>query len=285
MRAIFVPATIALLILVSPAEARKHKRGPSVSPSKITRLQTNIASLSDETRLLRRELSALRLVLQKGEVAAAAPEVSKRIDQPASPASATLTPSNAPVAFDRMVRVMPATCTERGQFLDRRPTHRHAGIDCGGERGSNIVASIGGRVLPAPGGDRGYGPIVRVILGDDGIVYRYGHMQTVMANPGDRVETGQQIGTMGVKGGFAHLHLETIAGAVFRRHPYGPHGIDPNALLGLARGDRMASGSPVQGANGVILASAGREVDRTKVRPHRAVRRDHAPRVRRIAGV
>lgn len=147
------------------------------------------------------------------------------------------------------VHVFPANAVQRGQFNDRRRTHRHAGIDLGGAWGSPIVASFAGLVIPSPGRDRGYGPHVVMIKGDDGIVYRYAHLASKSVKIGQHVAAGQTIGTMGKVGprGFPHLHFEMIPVAEYRRRPYGVHSLDPNNYLGGGRGHRMVAGVPMVG--------------------------------------
>lgn len=171
-------------------------------------------------------------------------------------------------------RVFPCTCTQRGQWNDRRPTHRHAGIDMGGREGSPIVAAIGGVVLPKPGGDRGYGPLVAVIRGRDNVVYRYAHMRKLLVHEGQKVETGQQIGTMGARGahGFVHLHFEAIPISEYRHRPYGLHSLDPNKLLGGERGAHMAAGEAMKGGDAVVVASiteSGKSKPRKRTRTAR----------------
>lgn len=157
-----------------------------------------------------------------------------------------------------LVPVMPATAIQRGQWNDKRKRRRHAGIDLGGVWGSEIVASFAGVVLPAPGRDRGYGPRVLVIKGDDGIVYRYAHLATVDVETGQNVLTGQRIGTMGKVGrkGFPHLHFEMMRYAEYRRRPYGVHKLDPNDYLGGGRGTRMVAGDLMQGQAATQYAAA-----------------------------
>lgn len=180
---------------------------------------------------------------------------------PVGPSSEGALPNAPPVipAPDRRARLFPATAVQRGQFRERRRTHKHAGLDLAGECGSPIVASYAGVTLPAPGGDRGYGPLVRVVLGDDRNVYRYAHMMTTTIKPGQRVATGETIGAMGKAGGRCHLHYEIIPFAEYRRNPYGVHTLDPNTLLGGRRGSTMTAGVPM--TLGALVASASKDVE------------------------
>lgn len=271
-----ISAALMLVVFTSSADARRHSAKPTLSALEIVKLKRELADTRNDIRSVL-DLLRTRPPAVAGAFASA-PVPFIEIKPPIVLAS--LSPADMkvePQGNDRATRVFPATCTQRGQFRDRRRTHLHAGIDCAGERGSPIVASIGGRVLRAPGGDRGYGPIVRVILGDDGVVYRYTHMGTVLVKPGDRVETGQQLGTMGVAGRLPHLHFETIPHSVYRRHAYGAHGIDPNVLLGQRRGARMLAGDAMPAIEGIMLASTDPVADRTRIKKRHA-RRDHARR-------
>lgn len=176
-------------------------------------------------------------------------------------------------------RVFPATAIQRGQALDRRRTHRHAGVDLAGECGSPIVASMAGVVLRAPGRDKGYGPMVRVVRGDDGLVYRYAHLAMASADPGQRVATAEQIGTMGrLNGGRCHLHFEIIPGPEYDRRPYGVHSLNPNAILGGERGSTIIAAEPIPPGPFEIADLSGSVVPQTGYRFSRRARGHHRHR-------
>lgn len=96
------------------------------------------------------------------------------------------------------------------------------GIDIGvvsGQPGSPIYAAYEGIVTDSGYSDQGgYGR--RVVIEHEGGQFQtlYAHLQKVMVNAGKRVETGQQIGTMGGNvedkdrgaSGGTHLHFEVI---------------------------------------------------------------------------
>ena len=99
---------------------------------------------------------------------------------------------------------------------------KHMGIDIGvvsGQPGSPIYAAYEGIVVESGYSDQGgYGR--RVVIEHEDGQYKtlYAHLQKVMVNAGNRVETGQQIGTMGGNiedkdrgaSGGTHLHFEVI---------------------------------------------------------------------------
>ncbi|MDA2807277.1 M23 family metallopeptidase [Nocardiopsis suaedae] len=90
----------------------------------------------------------------------------------------------------------------------------HAGVDIAPPCGAPIWSVREGTVISA-GPATGFGNWIRV-QHPDGLVSVYGHMFSdgVLANVGDRVEAGQQIGAIG-NAGFStgcHLHLEIHGG-------------------------------------------------------------------------
>jgi murein DD-endopeptidase MepM/ murein hydrolase activator NlpD len=84
----------------------------------------------------------------------------------------------------------------------------HTGIDFGGPRNAPILAAAPGEVLDA-GRSGAYGIMV-VIDHGMGLHTRYAHLAKAAVRVGERVETGQAIGTMGRTGRAtgAHLHYE-----------------------------------------------------------------------------
>lgn len=102
----------------------------------------------------------------------------------------------------------------RGEFGTPRSSGKpHGGIDIQGEVGDPIVAFAGGVVQVAPG-NADAGNTVR-IQHDDGSMTKYFHLDEFTVRNGQRVEAGDQIGTMGRTGntpthGDTHLHFELI---------------------------------------------------------------------------
>jgi murein DD-endopeptidase MepM/ murein hydrolase activator NlpD len=94
-------------------------------------------------------------------------------------------------------------------FGARRRTHRHAGIDIGGDRGQEILASRAGVVTFAGKTRTGYGKLVILDHGN-GIESLYAHDQDVLVRVGDKVEKGQTIARVGRTGNATtpHCHFE-----------------------------------------------------------------------------
>lgn len=84
----------------------------------------------------------------------------------------------------------------------------HGGIDIAASTGTPIAAAIGGTVTTASMSD-GYGNLV-VIDSGNGLETYYGHMSQIMAQAGQTVTKGQQIGLVGSTGNSTgpHLHFE-----------------------------------------------------------------------------
>jgi murein DD-endopeptidase MepM/ murein hydrolase activator NlpD len=87
-------------------------------------------------------------------------------------------------------------------------TRFHAGLDIGASWGSPIVAAGDGQVVAA-GWAGGYGREVKIAHGG-GIVSLYGHMSSIVAEPGSFVRQGQVIGYVGSSGLSTgpHVHFE-----------------------------------------------------------------------------
>ncbi len=90
-----------------------------------------------------------------------------------------------------------------------KPAYHH-GMDFAGKKGSNIVAVAAGMVTFA-GYRSGYGKLVEIDHGN-GLVTRYGHNQSNLVQPGDRVEKGQPVALMGSSGRSTgpHVHFEVL---------------------------------------------------------------------------
>lgn len=104
-----------------------------------------------------------------------------------------------------------------------RGSARHDAVDIGAAYGAPVVATCPGIVFVTwhyPGGnpvDRaGAGTLPDVggyvrVCGPGGYVIYYAHMKPVLVSPGQRIETGMQLGAVfhsGARGGFAHLHFQ-----------------------------------------------------------------------------
>ena len=88
-----------------------------------------------------------------------------------------------------------------------RPTF-HEGVDFGGRRSAEIVATAAGEVTFA-GRRGGYGKVVEIDHGH-GFITRYAHLDKILVKSGQRVEQGEHIAGMGSTGRSTatHLHYE-----------------------------------------------------------------------------
>jgi len=95
-------------------------------------------------------------------------------------------------------------------FGARRPHGRHQGVDIAAPRGTPIEASAAGQVVFS-GWSRGYGKTV-LIEHPNGVYTRYAHADHLMVTPGETVESGQQVATVGSTGRATgpHVHFEVI---------------------------------------------------------------------------
>ncbi len=84
----------------------------------------------------------------------------------------------------------------------------HSGIDFKGPVGTPILAAAPGRVVVVER-QSGYGKVIDIDHGQ-GFLTRYAHLSAFDVQPGQMVETGQQIGRMGSTGRStgSHLHFE-----------------------------------------------------------------------------
>lgn len=127
---------------------------------------------------------------------------------PASPGqgSRLATPVARPITSPFGTRVHPITGAERS----------HAGIDFGAPSGTPVAAAAAGTVTFA-GGAGGYGLLVIIDHGA-GLTTRYAHLSRFAVTGGQRVATGQAIGTVGSTGLSTgpHLHFEARVDGVAR---------------------------------------------------------------------
>ncbi|QMV28498.1 putative endopeptidase [Arthronema virus TR020] len=105
-----------------------------------------------------------------------------------------------------------------GEYLEQRPTHKHAGVDYAADEGTPIIAHIPMKVVKIEYNDGGYGHYVTT-QGADGKFYRYAHLPArPRLNVGQNIDAGQAFAVVG-NSGFstgAHLHFE-----VLNRNTYG----------------------------------------------------------------
>lgn len=86
----------------------------------------------------------------------------------------------------------------------------HKGIDIFADRGTPVRSAVSGTVeVAAPSGGLGGNRVW--VQGDDGLAYYYAHLDSIDAQPGQRVTAGTQIGTVGNSGNAQstppHLHF------------------------------------------------------------------------------
>jgi murein DD-endopeptidase MepM/ murein hydrolase activator NlpD len=94
---------------------------------------------------------------------------------------------------------------------------RHRGIDVKGVVGSDVLAAADGRVVLARDHGDLCGLIIVVVHEPHGYRTVYCHSATLLVRPGDDVQRGQRIATLGTTGqrawpGYEHVHLELQRG-------------------------------------------------------------------------
>ena len=130
----------------------------------------------------------------------------------------------------------------------------HLGDDLNGIGGENsdigdpVYAVADGEVIAARDGGPGWGNVIIILHAyrENGrrqfVQSFYGHVQTILVTPHDRVRRGQQIATVGTGGGkyLAHLHFEMrefttpFIGAGYRKDTRG--WVSPGAFIQAHRG-------------------------------------------------
>ncbi|MDJ1114780.1 M23 family metallopeptidase [Microbacterium dauci] len=101
----------------------------------------------------------------------------------------------------------------------------HRGVDLTPGRGAEIHAVAAGtvRIATEGGGDYGVTVVIDHIIDGQLVSTRYGHMEygSLRVSPGDTVEVGDVIGTVGSTGKATgpHLHLEVLLGGTQRVDP------------------------------------------------------------------
>lgn len=111
----------------------------------------------------------------------------------------------------------------------RRFSKKHSGIDLAAPRGAPIRAVAGGTVVFADP-HAGYGRLVVVSHQGGRMTTHYAHCHELRVKPGDRINAGQIIATVGSSGlsTAPHLHFEVRFGGM---------AVDPEKVIpGLAEG-------------------------------------------------
>ncbi len=101
----------------------------------------------------------------------------------------------------------------------------HSGIDLAAVEGTPIVAALGGTVLTVEN-DASYGNVVTIDSGG-GMVTLYAHAKQITVKPGDVVEQGDPIATVGMTGDATspHCHFEVLISG---------QPVDPLGMKGLS---------------------------------------------------
>lgn len=179
-------------------------------------------------RIRRRRFPVQRLTLPKEQVELDRLAL-KRVEQEAKHLRAlyeTITP-------ERLWRgrfTKPVGISDSGEgfgarrIINDRPRARHAGLDYSADAGTPVVAANTGRVALV--GDYFFPGRLVVIDHGLGLYTLYFHLERADVAPGDRVERGQLIGTVGSTGRVTGSHLH------FAVH-LGRARIDPAGLLQL----------------------------------------------------
>ena len=113
-------------------------------------------------------------------------------------------------------KVRPAAGPVTGVFGEGRGSHRHPGLDIDGSTNDPVVAAYPGVVETAGWAPQGYSGYGIMIVVDHGMGMKtlYGHLAGVKVQPGQQVDAGQLIGTIGSTGFStgSHLHFEVFVG-------------------------------------------------------------------------
>lgn len=167
-----------------------------------------------------------------------------------------------------IIPVPGAQLPRKGGKLDymykRSPTHKHRGLDFPAPRGTPVIAAETGKVVRTiheyTPGFRGYGKVI-VVKGVTGRYQLYAHLDSIGVQVGQKVATGQPIGTVGktaytkanptgsLKSG-PHLHFE-VSEISYPMHSEAPR-LNPRVAL---------------------TPSAKEEPEQPKIEPKKAARR------------
>lgn len=84
----------------------------------------------------------------------------------------------------------------------------HTGLDIANKSGTNILSATDGMVVNTAVNNKYYGNFVEIE--NDGVIFKYAHMEKINVYKGDRINQGQVIGLMGSTGMSTgpHLHFE-----------------------------------------------------------------------------
>jgi len=97
------------------------------------------------------------------------------------------------------------------RFFNEQPRRPHSGLDIAAPQGTPIKAIESGTVIES--GNFFFSGNMIYLDHGQGLISLYAHMHTIKVKPGDKIEKGQIIGTVGETGRVTgpHLHLAIIA--------------------------------------------------------------------------
>lgn len=131
------------------------------------------------------------------------------------------------------------------------PNGFHQGIDYAAPAGTPVPAPQGGTVIPNTLGETGYGPNLVLVKMANGLIQLFGHLSSASVKPGDTVQAGQIIGTVGSAGNSTGPHLHygvlTTTGSTVNPSPYVAGGKFTTPATGTVNAQPSASDIPVVG--------------------------------------
>jgi murein DD-endopeptidase MepM/ murein hydrolase activator NlpD len=119
---------------------------------------------------------------------------------------------DVPLAFDLPIRDRMTSAFGKRRFINDQPRNPHSGLDIAGATGTPINAPAGGEVIET-GHFYFNGKTVFLDHGR-GLISIFSHMNRIDVEPGQRVDQGEQLGTVGMTGRVTgpHLHWSVSLG-------------------------------------------------------------------------